>query len=241
MSIFVSLYIWIFGFLYFVFFLLFALICSFLFPVNVYNPWIKAILRFLFTLIGVPVEISGSASIQPGKTYLFMANHQSLFDIPLLGGFIPGSVRGVEAERQHRWPLYGLVMRRIGNISIPRTDILGSISSIRKTVRAVNTGRSMIILPEGHRSIDGTMLPLKKLPFFLAKQIDADLVPIGISGLFQLKAKNSWKITPGPVRISFGAAIPRETVNSLSAVELSAYMREEIQKLIGETMAETAA
>ena len=68
----------------------------------------------MFKIMFVKVDVDGLENIIPNKTYLYMANHVSLFDIPLLGGFIPGYARGVEADRQHAWPLYGWAMSRLG-------------------------------------------------------------------------------------------------------------------------------
>ena len=77
------------------------------------------------------------------------------FDIPLLGGYIPGCARGVEASRQHAWPLYGWAMRRLGNIPIDRKNVFSSLNSISQTAEVLTEGKSMIILPERHRTVDG--------------------------------------------------------------------------------------
>ncbi len=227
-----SVYLSMLGFLYFVFFLIFALIVSYFIPASKYNPWLQKILRFFFKIMRIPVKVEGAENIVPEKTYLYMANHVSLFDIPLIGGFVPGFVRGIEAKRQHRWPLYGWVMGRLGNIPIERDNIHRSISSIRKSEKTLKQGISMIILPEGHRTLDGKLRSFKKLPFFLAKQVESEIVPIGLSGLFHLKAKDSWHIRPTPLIIKFGKIIPVDTIRALAVADLRDLVREEIQKLI---------
>ena len=120
----------------------------------------------VFKIMFIKVEVEGLENISPDKTYLYMANHVSLFDIPLLGGFIPGIARGVEADRQHAWPLYGWAMRRLGNIPIDRKNVFSSLGSISKTASVITEGKSMIILPEGHRTMDGELRQFKKLPIF---------------------------------------------------------------------------
>jgi len=171
-----SIYLWIVASIYFVSFLLFALVVSYTLKPEKYDPWLKLILRYFFKLLHIPVIVEGSEHIDPQKSYLFMSNHVSLFDIPLLGGFVPGLVRGLEAQRQHRWPLYGQVMGRLGSIPIERENIHGSINSMRKTEMAINEGVSIIILPEGHRTLDGNLKPFKKLPFYLAKKVYKEIV-----------------------------------------------------------------
>jgi 1-acyl-sn-glycerol-3-phosphate acyltransferase len=161
-----------------------------------------------------------------------MANHVSLFDIPLLGGFIPGFVRGVEARRQHQWFLYGWVMGRLGNIPIDRGNIHQSIKTMRQTISLINSGVSMIILPEGHRTLDGNLRPFKKLPFYLAKQVECEVVPIGLSGLFYFKRKGSWIIRPTTLKIKFGDPISKEEIHMTSVIDLRDKVRAKIQDLI---------
>jgi len=232
MRVLISIYCWIAGVIIFVWFLLSALFCSFIFPERIYNPWLKKILRFLFVAIGTKVEVEGLENLTPGASYLFMANHVSMFDMPLLGGFLPGITRAVEAHSHSRWPLYGLVMRRLGNIPIERESIHGSVASFRKTLLHLNNGKSMTILPEGHRTLNGEIQAFKKLPFLLAKQIDKGIVPIGISGLFRLKPKGTWIIQPTTLKISFGKVIPKEEIDALSVLELREHVRNEIIKRI---------
>ncbi len=227
-----SVYLWIVAFIYFFLFLLFALGVSFIFKPQIYDPWLKKILQYFFKVLRIPVQVQGEEIIDPQKTYLFMSNHVSLFDIPLLGGFVPGLVRGVEAKRQHRWPFYGWVMGRLGNIPIERENIYGSINAIRKTEIIINDGTSIIILPEGHRTLDGKLKSFKKLPFYLAKKIDKELIPIGLSGLFTLKHKGSWLIQPTSLKLKIGEIISREKIDRFSSTELRDYVRESIQDLV---------
>ncbi|MEN8192775.1 MAG: lysophospholipid acyltransferase family protein [Bacteroidota bacterium] len=180
----------------------------------------------------IDVAVEGLENIIPNKTYLYMANHVSLFDIPLLGGFVPGYARGVEADRQHKWPLYGWAMRRLGNIPIDRNNIFSSLKSMNETGDVLAEGKSMIILPEGHRTMDGELRQFKSFPFLLSKKAEAEIIPIGLSGLYTLKNKNSWVITPNRVKIKFGKPVSLETIQQLSTKELREKVREEIKSLI---------
>jgi len=189
-------------------------------------------MRFLFFIIGTRVEIEGQHNVTAGTTYLFMANHVSLFDPPLLEGFIPGTVRGMEAHVHHDWPLYGWVMKRLGNIPVDRESIHKSIGSFRKVQNLLVSGRSMIVLPEGHRTLDGQIRPFKKLPFAMAKQTNHGIIPIGLSGLYNLKRKGSWIIRPSKIKISFGPEITKDQIESLSVLQLRDYVQNEIVKLV---------
>jgi 1-acyl-sn-glycerol-3-phosphate acyltransferase len=189
-------------------------------------------MRFLFFLMGTTVEVEGQQYVIPGKTYLFMSNHVSLVDPPLLGGFIPGTVRGLEAQVHHSWPLYGWVMKRLGNVPIDRESIHKSVISFRNVQDLLEDGRSMIILPEGHRTLDGQTKPFKKLPFAMAKQTNNGIIPIGLSGLYHLKRKGSWIIRPSKIKISFGPEITRDQIASFSIPELRDHVQKEIAKLV---------
>jgi len=227
----ISLYVWIAGGLYFILFSLLAIFLSLFIKPERFDPFLKLCMKILFKISFVKVRVEGKEHVHAGQTYLFMANHASMFDIPLFAAYIPTFVRGVEASRQFKWPIYGWLIQRMGNIPIDRKNIHASIRSIKKTGGVLKKGKSILILPEGTRTLDGNMLPFKKLPFHLAKQSGVPLIPIGTSGLFQLKSKNSWHIRPRPITIRFGASIPPEQIEALSLEELSDLIRQRISAL----------
>jgi 1-acyl-sn-glycerol-3-phosphate acyltransferase len=228
----VSAYMWTAGLLCFGWFCINTIVASLFFPTRVYDPWLKGILRRLFLFLFIPVKVEGAERIQDGRGYLYMSNHVSLFDMPLLGGFVPGVIRSVEADRQFRWPLYGLAVRRLGNIPIQRENIFSSMRSLQKARRKLAARQSLVIMPEAHRTLDGKVRPFKRLPFLLAKQAGVDLVPVGLSGLFQLKSKRSWHIRPVPLKVRFGEIIPAETVARLPINELRDLTRERVKALV---------
>jgi len=228
----VSAYMWTVGLAVFGWFCLNVIVASLFLPSGAYDPLIKRILRRLFLFLFIPVRVEGARALDPQRPYLYMCNHVSLFDMPLLGGWVPGVVRAVEAERQFRWPLYGLALRRLGSIPIRREDVFASMRSLGAAVRRLAQHRSVIIMPEGTRTLDGRLRPFKRMPFLLAKQAGVDVVPVGMSGLFSLKSKRSWHIRPGPLKLRFGEVIPAETVERLTLEELRDLTRERILALV---------
>lgn len=232
MNVLISIYSWIVGGLYFIILCLITIVLTFFLKPETLDRWIKKRLRLLFKMLFIKVHAEGSENINPKKTYLFMSNHSSLFDIPLLEAYIPTFVRGVEALRQFKWPIYGWVIKRLGNIPIDRKNIHASIRSMKETERSLKGGLSIVILPEGHRTLDGNLGDFKRLPFHLAKQANTPIIPIGISGLFELKRKGSWLIRPRPVSIRFGEPVDTESIQSLSTEKLRDCIRSKIQNLI---------
>ncbi len=228
----ISIWLWIVGFLYFGICCTIVIILTYFFRSETIDPLIKKMLKVLFVILFIPVESEGTEKIDPDRTMLFMSNHVNIFDVPLLQGYIPKYVRGVEAIRQFKWPFYGWVIRRLGNIPIERENIHASIRSIRLAEAYLCHGVSVVILPEGHRTLDGEMRPFKKLPFHLAKQACVGIVPVGLSGLFHLKQKGSWVLHPAPIKIKFGDPIPVDHVCNLSVPELRDLTYKKIEGLI---------
>ena len=232
MKTFLSIYFWTAGFGYALFVCLFGIICSLFLKPEKYDPWIKSLSRGIFKILHSPVVVQGNREFDKDTTYLFMGNHLSLFDVPFLQGYIPTFIRGVEAKEQFRWPLYGLFIQRMGNIPIDRKNIHASIRSIRETLTHLHKGRSIVILPEGHRTMDGKLRPFKNLPFYLAKEANVDLVPFAMSGLYSLKSKNSWLIHPLPLKMKFGNPISKNLIAEMSVEELKNMVRDKIHQLV---------
>ncbi len=128
-----------------------------------------------------------------------------------------------------------MMIKRLGTIPIERDNVYASIRSIKKALKALNSGTSIAILPEGHRTLTGKMQPFKKLPFHLAKKAGVDIIPIGLSGLFDLKKKGSWHITPTKITLNFGEAVRAEDIKTLSIEDLRDKLFHSIKELIVES------
>ena len=216
----ISAGLWILGLAYALIFLLVALILSYLFPPKAIDPYLKRLVRGLFRVLFIRVEVRGLEGLDPDRTVIYMVNHGSLLDTPLVAGFVPGYVRGIEASQQHRWPLYGRVMGRLGNLPIERDDVHASISTMKRAADYLDSGGSLIIFPEGHRTPSGHLLPFKKLPFHLAKRSRKPIIPLTIRGMFEINNKTSWLVRPGTVTMHFGEEISVEDAKELTTVEL---------------------
>ena len=228
----ISAGLWIMGGLYFIAFLCCALLLSLAFKPSTINPLLQRMLKIFFILLGCKVHVEGLHNIDLKNTYIYMANHVSMFDIPFLGAFLPGLVRGIEANRQHKWPLYGVVMRRLGNIPIDRENPHRAIRSLAKAADSMTARTSIVILPEGHRSEDGKLLPFKKMPFHFAKQVGRPLVPVAMCGLLELKRKGNWVITPSQLTLKIGRAITVKEIEYLSVLDLRDLTQDRILELL---------
>jgi 1-acyl-sn-glycerol-3-phosphate acyltransferase len=226
-----SLYRWSMGLLWMGALCFLVIVCTLFMPTRVYDPFFKALQRGLFKLLFIPVDVEGADNVPRGRAALLMANHVSIFDVPLLGGFLPGVVRGVEWKGHFSWPLYGSLIRRVGNIPIDRDNAFSSMKSLQRAQKRLGI-HHLVILPEAHRTLDGRLRPFKRLPFHLAKNAGVDLVPVGLSGLFSLKSKGSWRIRPTRLKVTIGGAISAEEIGGRTVDELRHITRERIEGLI---------
>jgi len=192
-----------------VIFSILALFASFIDPGGnsahqVARLWGKTLLLFS----GVKVELSGDLeSIKTDKSYIFMANHQSAFDIFVLLAYLPVTFRWVAKEELFKIPIFGPSMRRAGYIPINRANPRDAIKSINEAARKIHEGVSVVVFPEGTRSEDGKLLPFKSGGFVLSIKSRAPIVPTALIGTFEVKPKGRFWVHPQTVTILLGAPI----------------------------------
>lgn len=153
-------------------------------------------------LSGVRVKIKGSENIPKSHSAVYIANHQSHFDIPAMYACLPIQFRWMAKKELFDFPLFGMAMRRCGYISIDRSDRRKSMQSMNAAAQRIKDGTSVIIFPEGTRTTDGKLLPFKKGGFFIALKAQVPLVPIAINGSFKRLPRGRKMIHPGEIEIT---------------------------------------
>ncbi|MBN1154730.1 1-acyl-sn-glycerol-3-phosphate acyltransferase [candidate division KSB1 bacterium] len=211
-----------------------VIVCSFLFKPQQYDRFVKALCRILLRTFFIKVDVIGMERIDPTKTYIFMSNHVNIFDVFVLYGYIPNFARGVELDSHFRWPIWGKVITRFGNIPISHKKLRGALNSLNKAEQAIQNGTSIIILPEGHRTRDGKLLPFMRGPFLMAQKARTDIVATAMVGAYNIKRVSHWLIKPGTVKFVIGDVIRYESFKTLSTHELKETVKESIQKLLDE-------
>ncbi|MFQ6082254.1 MAG: lysophospholipid acyltransferase family protein [Candidatus Aminicenantia bacterium] len=180
---------------------------------------------------GVKIEVLGLEKIDPRGTYVYMANHQSFIDGPLLFKLIPQPVRVLLKKEVFRVPLVGAGMKRIGFIPINRQDKFGAKKSIGLAVEKIKEkGYSFLIFPEGTRSLDGALLPFKRGGFVLAIKSGVPVVPISIIGSRNILPKKSFFIKSGKVRVIFHLPISTKGLDYADRISLAEQIREIISQ-----------
>jgi len=154
-------------------------------------------------LAGARVRTEGLERLDPAKTYIFMSNHVSNIDPPLLLPLIPGRTSVMARHELFNYPILGRVMRMGSLVPVNRSNRDAGIAAVRASEQVVKQGISMTIFVEGHRSFDGKLLPFKKGPFYLAELCQVPVVPVTISGTHHVMPKGKLSVEAGGVVIAF--------------------------------------
>jgi len=161
------------------------------------NLWAKILLMITNT----KVEVIGKENIPLNRPQIFMANHQSDFDILIALGHLPGQFRWIAKKELFNIPIFGAAMKNAGYIEIDRNNRERAMQSLDEAALRIREGKSVITFPEGTRSRDGEIKPFKQGTFHLAIKSGVPIVPISIVGSGQIMPKRSLKVTPGRVKL----------------------------------------
>jgi len=149
---------------------------------------------------GVRVQVEGLDRVRLGTTYIFVSNHQSIYDIPVLFASLPFQLRIIAKESLARFPVLGWHLRRGGHLFVDRQH--PDRAGILKRWRAlVSEGLSLIIFAEGTRSPDGRVARFKAGSFLLAIQAGLPIVPLSIVGTRQVMPKGRLRTEPADVTL----------------------------------------
>lgn len=160
--------------------------------------WAKSILF----VSGIKVDLEGLSNIDPSKSYIYMSNHRSNFDIPVLLGCLPIQFRWLAKAELFKIPIFGRAMSGAGYVRIDRSNRESAFKSIDQIAAKMKNGVSVMIFPEGTRSEDGNVKPFKKGGFVMAVDTGAPIVPVILKGTQSIMVKGSWRINPGDVILS---------------------------------------
>ena len=162
-------------------------------------------------LAGVRVQTVGLDKLDRGRSYIFMSNHVSNIDPPLMLPLIPGRTSVMAKKELFSYPILGHTMRIGGLVPVDRGNREAGISAVRAAADVIRQGINMTIYIEGGRSFDGKLLPFKKGPFYLAEECQVPVVPVTVSGTHYVMPKQRFAIKPGKVQVIFHDPIePRD-------------------------------
>ena len=166
-----------------------------------YGAWMMKAGRLI---LGIDLEVAGLERLDRKTPYVFMSNHLSFLDAPLLVTVIDRPVRFVAKRFVFRIPVLGQGMRFAGYVPLDKEGVGEGRKRIARAVELIcDRGYSFLVYPEGTRSPEGTLLPFRRGGFFLALEAGAPIVPISIKGTHELMPRGARAIRKGTVRIVF--------------------------------------
>jgi 1-acyl-sn-glycerol-3-phosphate acyltransferase len=164
-------------------------------PHKVGRIWAKCILA----ASNIKVTVKGLSNLNPNESYIYMPNHMSNFDIPVLQAYLPVQFRWLAKAELFKIPIFGYAMQQEGYISINRFDRSSAIQSLNNAAEKIKNGVSVIIFPEGTRSRENNIQPFKKGGFVLAVDSGVPIIPVIIHGTWEIMQKKQILVKPGHV------------------------------------------
>ncbi|HWR37151.1 MAG TPA: lysophospholipid acyltransferase family protein [Clostridia bacterium] len=181
---------------------------------------------------GVRVRAVGREHMEPRRPYIFMSNHVSNLDPPIIAPLLERRTSVLVKKELYRLPVLSTAMRIARLVPVDRRNRDAAIESVRAAAEVLRSGLSMLVFPEGTRSRDGRLLPFKKGPFHMAMESGVFIVPITMVGTHEAWPKGTFAIHPGLVTAVFHA--PIDPAQYSSREELIQTVRKQIASALPE-------
>ncbi|MFN3306799.1 MAG: lysophospholipid acyltransferase family protein [Candidatus Kapaibacteriota bacterium] len=188
---------------------------KFYFKLNHYRSWAKRLLFFA----GIKVVSVGVERLEPKASYVFVANHSSYLDIPALFVAIPNNLRIMYKRELEKIPFFGWFLKKSDFIAIEREEIASARGSLNKALELIQQDVSVLIFPEGTRSLDGSLREFKKGALYLAVRSGKPIVPVAISGTNKLLPRGGLLIRTGQVKVTIGEPLKLSTTGGKAEIE----------------------
>lgn len=227
-----SLFLYVSGFLAFIFIAALLIISGFLF-LPLFYKIDKLCCHIMLSALLVLPKIKGG--FPSDGTYIIMMNHSSFLDVFIFPLVPRGAWTGITAAENFKIPIFSTIIKRIQAIPIERKNRQAAFESIKQAENVLKQGIHIGILPEGTRTLDGKIKPLKKGGFHMAINTNTPIIPVGVSGAFDFKPKNRWWMKPGLVTVNIGDPISINDYTALGVDGLSTKVEKLLKSLSGET------
>jgi len=183
---------------------------------------------------GVRLDVRFEEPLPRRGGFVFMANHQSLFDIPVLIRSLPGQSRFLAKRSLFQIPIFGWSLYAGGFVPVDREDRNAAKKTFAAAVDRLASGRSIVIYPEETRSLDGRLRPFKRGGVLMALRTGFPIVPVGIDGTIDVQTKTSFLIRPARVRVRIGRPIPAAEAAGRKPGEMADEVKRRVEALLAE-------
>lgn len=144
----------------------------------------------------LPVKVKGREHIRKDTSYVFVANHQGAFDIFLIYGFLNHNFKWLMKKSLRKMPLIGRACADAGHIFVDDSGAKGVRTTIQQAQSTLRNGMSVVVFPEGSRTLDGKIHRFKRGAFQLARDIQLPVVPLTIEGPYKVMKRGTYQIFP---------------------------------------------
>lgn len=163
--------------------------------------------RSFFWLMFLPVSVDGQEHIVPGQSYVFVANHQSMFDVWLVYGWLPVIFKWLMKAELRKVPFVGTGCKAAGHIFIDRRNAKAAMESLKEVEKQLVNGVCTVIFPEGTRSLNGEVGRFKRGAFQIAWDLGLPVIPLSLDGCYEVLPKGKPFVYRAPVHMHIGEPI----------------------------------
>ena len=189
--------------------------------------------KFILFFTGVRYSVKGLDNLNPKGPYIFACNHASGYDVPLAFAGLPYWLISIAKIELKSVFILGWVMETAGHIFVDRKRSENAIASLEKSKKSlINNPRSILLFPEGTRTMDGELGFFKRGGLMLSMDTGIPIVPIGLVGTFEMLKKGTWSFKNQPLEIRIGNPIHPKTFSNDSKNSLAKYVKSQVQALL---------
>lgn len=183
----------------------------------------RAWARLILATTGVRTSARGVEQVDRGVSYVFVSNHQSIYDVPVLFAALPLQLRIIAKASLGRFPVLGWHLRWTGHLLVDRAR--AGAGALKQVARMMRRGHSLIVFPEGTRSADGRVGRFRRGLFLLAIDAGLPVVPVAVAGTRRVMRKGRLTTRPGDVTLVVHPPVPTDGLSRADAGALAERVR----------------
>ena len=189
--------------------------------------------KFILFFTGVRYSVRGLDNLDPKGPYIFACNHASGYDVPLAFAGLPYWLISIAKIELKSVFILGWVMETAGHIFVDRKRSENAIASLEISKKSlIKNPRSILLFPEGTRTMDGELGLFKRGGLMLSLDTGIPIVPVGLVGTFEMLKKGTWSFKNQPLEIRIGNPIHPKTFSSDSKNSLAKYVKSQVHALL---------
>lgn len=187
--------------------------------------------RIFFFVSGAKLVVKGTENLLKNEAALFVGNHKSYIDIPLLIQYSGVPIIFIGKKSLKKAPLLNVMMMAMGSLFLDRDNVREAYKTITEGIKRLESGYTVAIFPEGTRNHSDELLPFKQGSLKLAEKANVPIIPVAIKGTDELFGNNGLKIVPSKVWLTFGEPIDLNTFSAQDKKKSAEYVQSVIQQM----------